>query len=75
MVSRFPDPQMSFFDECHLTTHQKILKNTERSFKKVYSYSSGPNYRVHTPIYSEKKIPAHMALLGTTRLLILNQKF
>ena len=33
-------------------------------------YSSGPNKRVHTPIYFRNKIPPHMALLGTTRLLI-----
>ena len=33
-------------------------------------YSSGPNNRVHTPIYFLKKNPANMLLLGTTRLLI-----
>ena len=35
-----------------------------------YEYSSGPNKRVHTPIYFRIKIPPHMALFGTTCLLI-----
>ena len=37
-------------------------------------YSSGPNKRVHTPIYFRRKIPPHMALLGTTCLLIFQRK-
>ena len=39
-----------------------------------YEYSSGPNKRVHTPIYFRKKIPPHMALLVTTRILIFQRK-
>ena len=40
----------------------------------IFPYSSGPNKRVHMPIYLGNKIPPHMALLGTTRLLIFQRK-
>ena len=47
---------------------------TTKSLNWMTHYSSGPNKHVHTPICFRNKIPPHMALLGTTHLLIFQRK-